>query len=330
MGEIMDSPMDVSRRRFLGGAAGAGAMAAAAAALGVSSVVSAEGEGNGTTDGAASEGVFGALALPPVIRGARIGTLTFADMIALNTSTSSQLQYSPPGGFTSTGWLNAPLQLAVGSRLLRVDSYAVIGPAAVPITFNINQSGIGVSNNNLGTAVTPSALGLTQGTWIPPTPYTVLPGDRLYMETTSCNSVSRLWAGAIYQYYDANPQLNLLPAPIRVYDSRNGANPTNVVKGPLANNATRVIDCTLGGAVPVDAAAAMITLTLAGTSLAGFMSLWRNGIADPGTSSINWDHNGTNVAVTTVCAVDTNAKLIAKTGPNASADFIIDVIGFYA
>ena len=36
------------------------------------------------------------------------------------------------------------------------------------------------------------------------------------------------------------------------------------------------------------------------------------------------------MAVTTVVAVDAAAKLIAKTGPNASADFIIDVIGFYA
>ena len=141
---------------------------------------------------------------------------------------------------------------------------------------------------------------------------------------------NKLFLGAIYQYFDANPQLNLLPTPIRVYDSRPGANPASVAKGTLANNETRVIDCTFSGAVPAGAAAAMVTLTLTGTSAGGFMALWRNGLADPGTSSINWDHSGTNVAVTTVVALDAAAKLIARTGPNASTHFIIDVIGFYA
>jgi hypothetical protein len=174
-----------------------------------------------------------------------------------------------------------------------------------------------------------STLGFGQSAYTPATPRTMALGERLYLEVFA-NSADKLFIGAIYQYYDANPQLNLLPVPIRVYDSRAGADPAGVVKGQLANNAQRVIDCTLNGAVPAGAAAAMVTLTTVATVGAGFMALWKNGIPYPNTSSINWDHSGTNVAVTTVCAVDATAKLLALTGPGASTDFIIDVIGFYA
>jgi hypothetical protein len=329
-GAIMTRRDDLSRRGFLSGAAGAGALSAAVATLGLQDVVRADEEGGGTASDPGDGGAFQALALPPVIAGARIGVASFTDAHALNFAASTR-QFINSGVYSVGGaWLDIPLELPVGSRLLRVDVYVIITSAASSASFAIYRNLVGSSITALDIFSTTTGIGIQQATFAPAIPVAVDLGCRMYLETSSCNSVNKVFLGAIYQYYDANPQLNLLPTPIRVYDSRAGANPTTVVKGQLANNATRVIDCTFGGAVPAGAAAAMITLTTVGTVGAGYMALWRNGLADPGTSSINWDHSGTNVAVTTVVALDAAAKLIAKTGPSASTDFIIDVIGFYA
>ena len=325
------STHDVSRRGFIGGATGAGALTAAFAALGFDGVANAEGEGSGTTAVAGADSALQAQALPPSIPGARVGVANFVDALHLNATTAGIRQFSVNGVFSGAGWLVTPLHLPVGARLLRVDAYALVTASAASVSFALNMTTVGASpSTKVLDFGTPSGLGSLQATYAPTTPLTVEAGNRIYLETNQCTSANKLFLGAIYQYYDANPQLNLLPTPIRVYDSRPGANPASVAKGTLANNETRVIDCTFSGAVPAGAAAAMVTLTLTGTSAGGFMALWRNGLADPGTSSINWDHSGTNVAVTTVVALDAAAKLIARTGPNASTHFIIDVIGFYA
>ncbi len=303
-------------------------MAAALALLGLDGTASAEG-GDGWTTSETGNEAFAALALPPVaVPGVRVGVVALADMVAAAQNPPASLQFGNSGGFTSPGNVIAPLDLPVGARLIRVDVFTRTA-TSLAVDVRLNVSLVGSTNTLVAPVTVAATIGTGQASYLPATPRTVALGERFYVEA-ACESLNRVFLGAIYQYFDANPQLNLLPTPIRVYDSRAGANPATVVKGALANNATRVIDCTLGGAVPPGAAAAMITLTLTGTGAGGYMALWRNGLADPGTSSINWDHTGTSVAVTTVVALDEAARLTAKAGPNASTNFIIDVIGFYA
>ena len=62
---------------------------------------------------------------------------------------------------------------------------------------------------------------------------------------------------------------------------------------------------------------------------AGFLSVFANGIAWPGTSNTNWYTNGQIVAVTTVTAVDAGAKVTVHAGGNGSTQFVIDIIGYY-
>jgi hypothetical protein len=325
----MNKPQDVSRRTFLTGAAGAGAMAAAAATLGISSIASAEGEGGGTTDGISASNI-GALSLPSVIPGARIGVVNLANVSPLSVSGASNANYSS-GVYNPDGWLDIPIELPVGARFLRIDFFTRTNTSASSISASLLSSAIGVSssNSNVASLTVASVLGLGQSSYVPGTPRTIALGEKLYIETF-CNAPEKVFVGAIYQYFDVNPQLNLLSAPIRVYDSRPATLPAVGTKAPLANNAQRVIDCTTNSAIPAGAAAAMINLTITGTSAGGYMALWKNGIPYPGTSSVNWDHAGTNAAVTTVVALDATAKFLALTAPNASTDFIVDVIGYYA
>jgi hypothetical protein len=120
--------------------------------------------------------------------------------------------------------------------------------------------------------------------------------------------------------------LTSLAAPVRVYDSRQG-------DGPLAGGSERIVS--LAGpastpAVPSGASAALISLTLDATAGAGFLGVFANGIAWPGTSNVNWYSNGQILAVTTVTAVDATAKVTVHAGGPGSTQFVIDVIGYYA
>lgn len=127
---------------------------------------------------------------------------------------------------------------------------------------------------------------------------------------------------------DTAGSLHLI-TPTRVYDSRPSDPPLGGVKGPLSNG-TRDVDCTSNASgVPVGATAVLVNLTVVNTSASGFLSAYRKGIAFPGTSSINWNLPNTIVANTTIVAVDAAAKLTCLVPANASADFFVDVIGYF-
>lgn len=127
---------------------------------------------------------------------------------------------------------------------------------------------------------------------------------------------------------DTAGQLHILPSPVRVYDSRPGADPAAV--GPKAQtevNVARTIDPTqnLSG-VPVLARGVLITLTIAGPVSGGFAKVWPDGVAIPATSSINFAP-GQNIATTTVSGCGPLAKIQVLS--NAVTDFIVDVVGYY-
>lgn len=121
-----------------------------------------------------------------------------------------------------------------------------------------------------------------------------------------------------------------LAAPVRVYDSRPGSPPANVTKGQLGNAASRVIDAKNNGSgVPAGATAVMANLTVTKTSAQGFLALFKNGIAWPGTSSINWDHAGQTIANMSVVALDANALSKAYVNQGCACDFLVDVVGYW-
>jgi hypothetical protein len=127
---------------------------------------------------------------------------------------------------------------------------------------------------------------------------------------------------------DTAGQLHILPSPVRVYDSRPGADPAAVgPKAQTAINGSRTIDTTLNGStVPPEANGVLITLTIVAPASGGFAKVWPDGVTVPATSSINFDP-GQNIATTTVSGCGPGAKI--QVLANSVADFIIDVIGYY-
>lgn len=119
-----------------------------------------------------------------------------------------------------------------------------------------------------------------------------------------------------------------LDTPVRIYDSRPGQPPLVGVKTQLLDGQERDIAGTTGGAVPAGLATALsVNLTVTNTGPAGFVSLYKNGIAWPGTSSINWGAPGTTIANGTIVAVDAAGTFTARA--KSSCDLVIDVLGYY-
>lgn len=125
--------------------------------------------------------------------------------------------------------------------------------------------------------------------------------------------------------------LTLLAAPIRVYDSRPGAEPELPYDGRIATGEVRTIGLLDSGTeeFPENIDGVMINLTVTGTLGWGFLTVFSFAVATtPNASSINWFANGMTVANHVVSAVDL-AQLKVACGGGGSTHFIVDVIGVY-
>jgi hypothetical protein len=125
----------------------------------------------------------------------------------------------------------------------------------------------------------------------------------------------------------------VLPTPVRAFDSRQ---PNTQGQGALTAGSTTVVDLTTDptgaiGAIPPDATAAIVTVTITETGGAGFLSVYSNALATaPATSTINWTQSGQDVAVTTTVKIDATDKVKITVGPNGTTDVILDVVGYLA
>ena len=113
--------------------------------------------------------------------------------------------------------------------------------------------------------------------------------------------------------------------PTRAYDSRDiGAG------GPLGAGAPRKVNVTAAGLVPPGATAVAYTLTQTGTTGSGFLTVGPAGAAQPDVSSINWYTAGQTSANSSVVAVtDGFVEVWAGSSNGGSAQFVIDVVGYF-
>ncbi|MEZ5143774.1 MAG: hypothetical protein R2726_14840 [Acidimicrobiales bacterium] len=170
------------------------------------------------------------------------------------------------------------------------------------------------------------ALRLGTGPAMPPTTGTWSAGDVVasaglwFCLAGGVGSASR-WAKLSRTYQP-------LAAPVRIYDSRPGDPPPGVAKGKMTSGQERVIDATVGGAVPAGVASAVeVNVTVVDTDATGWLALFANGVAWPGNSTINWFQAGSIVANGTTVAVDAGARFTIRAA--GSTHVVVDVTGWY-
>ena len=183
------------------------------------------------------------------------------------------------------------------------------------------------STNSNKAPIEMSTTGINQNPYVKGTH----PNGELYLEGTTGQATLWFGPGTGEFYRLAGPELagglTVLAAPVRVYDSRAGKTPTNVTKGALAAGASRAVDVKNNSSgVPAHARAVVANLTVVGPAGAGYLAAYPTGVANPGTSSLNYVARQT-VANGITCSLGTGESLTVFT--SQTADFLVDVIGYY-
>jgi hypothetical protein len=123
---------------------------------------------------------------------------------------------------------------------------------------------------------------------------------------------------------------HLLPAPVRIYDSRAGTTPSQGPKTPLpAGNVARTIDCKHNGSgVPNGATGVVITVLLASAATgSGNLTIWANDKPKPQSNTMVWGGSAGRFTTTALSALDAQARI--KIDASLQTHVILDVVGYY-
>ncbi|MCU1452169.1 MAG: hypothetical protein JWN46_315 [Acidimicrobiales bacterium] len=128
---------------------------------------------------------------------------------------------------------------------------------------------------------------------------------------------------------DTAGALRVLPAPVRVYDSRPGTSPATGPKTPLVANGARTLDLTVDSStVPAGATAALVTLLLVNTVAGnGNFTIWANGVARPQANNMVWGGSAGRFSSPATTALDATGK--CQVVSNLKTDVVLDVVGYY-
>jgi hypothetical protein len=123
--------------------------------------------------------------------------------------------------------------------------------------------------------------------------------------------------------------LHVLPAPVRIYDSRAGTSPAVGQKAKLQTNVARTVDLTVNNSgVPAGALAAMVTILIvdAQAGSANF-TLWKNGATRPASNTMVWGGSTGRFSTLAVTALDSAGK--AQVLSSVPTNVVLDVVGYY-
>lgn len=137
-------------------------------------------------------------------------------------------------------------------------------------------------------------------------------------------------AGGITQMVGGPPvgSLQVLPTPVRIYDSRPGTSPPNGLKTPLGGT-PRTLDATVNGSgVPVGASAVAVTCLLVNAAVANAnFTIWAGGIAQPAANTLVWGGDAGRFTTSAITALSPTATL--QVAASSSTDLVLDVVGYY-
>ncbi|MCU1452483.1 MAG: hypothetical protein JWN46_629 [Acidimicrobiales bacterium] len=122
---------------------------------------------------------------------------------------------------------------------------------------------------------------------------------------------------------------HVLPAPVRVYDSRPGTFPSTGPKTPLSANTARTLDVTVNNSgVPMGATAVTVNLLLVNAVAGnGNFTIWANGVARPQANNMVWGGNLGRYSSLATTAISSAGQVQVLSA--VQTDFVLDVVGYY-
>jgi len=122
---------------------------------------------------------------------------------------------------------------------------------------------------------------------------------------------------------------HLLPAPVRVYDSRPFTNPGTGPKTPLVPSVARVLDVSGNSSgVPSGATGVMCNLlVLNAVAGNGNLTIWSNSAGQPAANTMVWGGTAGRCSSLAVTALDPSAK--CQVMASIKVDLALDVVGYY-
>ncbi len=329
----------ITRRRLFGIGAATGAAVATgntATAFAAAGPDSAGGAGLSDSDAARPNAVTPATIIP----GASVIALGYSAFQAAGTpagagqAAPSSLVFASPasvGNTASSSWVHAPISLAAGAKILRIDVLGYRTTAGTQ-TWNLYRTNLQGPAGlvSVGTVVTNNAKDDVQATFAFASPLVVGIGDALHIELAN-STIDNRAAGALVQYLPASSGGLVTIAPKRVYDSRKDAT------GKIVKGATRVVNIsneivTSVNVVPAGAKAIAYNLTVTDTeSDYGYLAIVPGGDPTGGVSSINWDKAKATLANGLIVGVNANrdVSVFCEGTGTTKAHFVIDVVGYF-
>jgi len=236
----------------------------------------------------------------------------------------SALSETPPTASAGTGVAVISIDTTTNQICWALSAGGLTGPATLS---HIHKGAVGVPGPIVvpfSNAPNPTSSGCTTDAINAPL-IAATPSDYYVNVHTALNPTGEIRG----QLGPAQVSTVLLPSPLRAYDSR-------TADGKLQAGQTRTIGLATGKdaagtnqiALPPNATAALVTLTITQTEGAGFVKLYSAALtSEPPTSSINWGSPDQILSVATPVAVDDQGR-VKITGGVSATNVIIDVVGY--
>lgn len=319
----------VDRRRMLKtialGAAGVGGAMAGLGGTAIAPALAASPEGTvSSLQRGAAPAIGPSVTLPPGTAG--VTYMSIPGLLFSPGSSAYGYSYAYPGGITAAGasFFLAALSIpqgavirelmfvfqgsGAGSNLFALDAWRLdqTTPVYVGVASGSSNS---TSLTELSCTVTPTAVDNVNWTY--------------HLEWDASTN-SHLFSARV-GYTDPAPPFHPI-TPVRVYDSRGGAGAISAGTTrtiPVANSVTNILNVVAPGA-----SAIAYNLTVTDTVGGGYLALFPYGSSWAGNSSINWSSSNETIANGGIVKLGGNRQVDVLCG-GGSADFIIDVTGYY-
>jgi hypothetical protein len=287
-------------------------------------------------------------ALAPAAADEQVIFFTPAALVPNSTSTTvaassiydATIRGVRPGGASAV--LSASVNVPLGSTITGIEFVIAGFPQAGSVRFNRYAA---ETANDARTVFVAAAAGTGITVYSSPTLDERFDGTQTFEAYYASADATSWCKGIRVRYVPPAPPVAPAPAftglvtitPARAYDSRMNMSPD--AHGAMSTGATRTIsvansrDLVTGTAVaelvPARATAIAYTLTATNTTGAGYLTVNPGGTTVVTASTINWSTAADNIANTSVVQLGGSRQVTVIQGGGGSADFIIDIVGYY-